>query len=87
MRVELLLAPGCANADAARAVLAGSLDQLGLAIPVHERVGEFPSPTVLVDGLDVMTGRTGTPRVHACRRDLPTSSRVLAALRGDRCQP
>ena len=41
MKVELLLRPGCPNAAAVRAVLAKSLGQLGLAIPVHERVGEF----------------------------------------------
>ena len=80
MKVELLLRPGCPNAAAARSVLAESLDQLGLAIPVHERESEFASPTVLVDGVDVMTGRTGTPRIHACRLDLPTVARVVAAL-------
>ena len=80
MKVELLLHPGCPNATAARAVVAESLDQLGLTIPVHERVGAFPSPTVLVDGVDVMTGRAGTPPVRACRLDLPTTSRLLAAL-------
>jgi hypothetical protein len=83
MKLELLLSPDCANAASARVVLAEALDRLGLAIPVHERVGEFPSPTVLVDGIDVMTGRSGTPPVHVCRLDLPTPSRVLAALRGD----
>jgi len=82
MRLELLLTPGCPNAAAARAVLAESLDRLGLAVPVHERVGEFPSPTILVDGVDVMTGRTGAPQAHGCRRDLPTISRVHAALCG-----
>lgn len=84
MKVELLLAPDCPNAAAARALVAASLDRLGLAVPVHERVGEFPSPTVLVDGVDVMTGRTGTPRVRACRLDLPTTSRLLAVLQGRR---
>ena len=84
MKVELLLAPGCPNAAAARAVLAASLDQLGLAVPVQERVGDFPSPTILVDGVDVVTGRTGTAQVRACRLDLPTTSRLLAALQGRR---
>ncbi len=84
MKVELLLAPGCPNAAAARAVLAASLDQLGLAVAVQERVGEFPSPTVLVDGVDVVTGRTGAAQVRACRLDLPTTSRLLAALQGRR---
>ena len=87
MRLELLLTPGCPNAAPARAMLAESLDRLGLAVPVHERVGEFPSPTILVDGVDVMTGRTGMPQVHACRRDLPTISRLHAALSGRTSRP
>jgi hypothetical protein len=46
---------------------------------VTERVGDFPSPTVLVDGTDVM-GQP--PRSGAsCRLDVPTEDRVLAALR------
>jgi hypothetical protein len=81
MNVELLLAPDCPNAPAARAVLAGCLRRLGLAIRVHERVGEFTSPTILVDGVDIMTGRTGAPAPQACRLDLPTEARLLAALR------
>lgn len=51
-------------------------------MPVVERVGEYPSPTVLVNGVDVMTGATGTPTTQACRLDQPTPQRVLAALRG-----
>jgi hypothetical protein len=82
MNVELLLAPDCPHASAARAVLTGCLDQLGLDVPVRERVGDYSSPTLLVDGVDVMTGTAGTPRMQACRLDVPTASRVLAALRG-----
>jgi hypothetical protein len=82
MKLELLLTPGCPNAAATRAVVAECLDRLGLAIPIQERVGDFPSPTILVDGVDVMTGLTGAPPVHACRLELPTRSRLLAALRG-----
>jgi hypothetical protein len=82
MNVELLLAADCPHATATRAILSNCLDQLGIDIPVRERVGDYPSPTVLVDGVDVMTGAAGTPRMRACRLDVPTASRVLAALRG-----
>jgi hypothetical protein len=82
MDVELLLAPDCPNAAAARAVLADCLDRLRLAVPVRERVGDYPSPTILVDGVDVMTNLTGAPPMSACRLDVPTVPRVLAALRG-----
>jgi hypothetical protein len=78
--VELLLAPGCPNAAAARAVLAACLRRLGLDIGVQERVGVFPSPTILVDGVDVVTGVTGAPLMQACRLDVPSESRVVAAL-------
>lgn len=80
MNVELLLAPDCPNAAAARAVLAACLDRLGLDLPVRERVGAYASPTILVDGVDVMTGEPGAPPVQACRLDLPTQTQVLAAL-------
>jgi hypothetical protein len=81
VKVDLLLAPDCPNAAAARAVVTECLDRLGLAVPVRERVGNYPSPTILVDGLDVMSQACGAPAVRACRLDVPTASRVLAALR------
>ncbi len=73
---------GCPNAPAARAVLAECLHRLGLTILVRERVGDYPSPTILADGVDVMTDRNGVPPMRACRLDVPTASRVLAALHG-----
>ena len=81
MEVELLLVPECPNADAARAVLADAFGRLGVRVPVHERVGDYPSPTVLVDGVDVVTGRQRDHSAAACRLDLPTVSNVVAALR------
>ena len=62
-------------------MLARCLAEAGLAVPVVERVGDYPSPTVLVNGVDVMTGAAGTPTTRACRLDRPTPQRVLAALR------
>jgi pyridoxal biosynthesis lyase PdxS len=86
MKVELLLAPDCPNASAARAVLTAALHRLGLDLPVRERVGRFASPTILVDGVDVMTNTTGAPSMQGCRLEMPTEARVLAALqhRGSR---
>jgi hypothetical protein len=80
VNVELLLAPDCPNASAARAVLSECLDRLGLAVVVQERLGDYPSPTILVDGVDVMTDARATPPMSACRLNVPTRSRVLAAL-------
>ncbi len=81
MRIELLLAPDCPNAVAARAVLVSCLTRLGLPTGVRERVGRYPSPTILVDGIDVMTGTVEGPARQACRLDVPTESELLAALR------
>jgi len=80
MDVELLLAPQCPNAAAARRVLTACLRRLNLDLPVRERVGDYPSPTILVDGVDVMTARPGVSAGQACRLDLPTAERVLTAL-------
>jgi len=49
-----------------------------LGIPIEEQKGAYPSPTILVDGMDVM----GRPEAvgASCRLDMPTRERVLAAL-------
>jgi hypothetical protein len=82
MRVELLLAPDCPNAAAAKTALIEALHELELSVPVLERVGEFPSPTILVNGVDVMNDHAGAPQMRACRLDMPTVPKLLAALRG-----
>lgn len=62
--------PGCPNAALARRLLVDCLSEVGFAERVVERVGAYPSPTVLVDGVDVMT--PGAPLIaNACRLDLP----------------
>lgn len=80
MRIELLLVPDCPLAPAAREALAVGLDELGLDTVVHERVGDYPSPTVLVDGRDVMTGILGVAQTAACRLDVPTAAQITAAV-------
>jgi hypothetical protein len=87
MRIELLVAPDCPHASATRMMLAACIDQVGLGTAVLERVGDYPSPTVLIDGINVMTGAPGAPQVQACRRDVPDAPRVLAALRGQAAPP
>jgi hypothetical protein len=79
VRIELLHVPGCANLGVARQVLQASLCQLGLDAPVVEREGSFPSPTILVDGQDVM----GRPEADgaSCRLDVPTRERIVDALK------
>jgi hypothetical protein len=83
MRVEILTSPGCPNAAVAKAVVTDCLTALGIDVPIVERVGRFVSPTVLVDGVDVMRRDCGTPLGDACRLDLPTPQRIIQALRKD----
>jgi hypothetical protein len=78
-RVELLYFEGCPHAAGARALLRACIDRLGLAIEVEEPRGDFPSPTILIDGRDIM----GQPSYagRCCRLDVPTDSRLMEALR------
>jgi hypothetical protein len=79
LRVELHYFRGCPHADAARALLRRCIDQLGLEVPVLELEGDHPSPSILVDGRDVM-GEPPT-RGRSCRLDVPSESRLLSVLR------
>jgi hypothetical protein len=78
--VELLLVPECPHGNAARELLTRCLAGLEWDIAVAERIGDFPSPTILVNGRDVMTGRELTANVVACRLDVPTEPQLRAAL-------
>lgn len=81
MRVELLREAGCPNAAAARRTVEDCLRRLGVAVPIVETVGPCASPTVLVDGRDVLGRTAGGQPTGACRLDLPTADVVLAAMR------
>jgi hypothetical protein len=79
MKIEILSVPDFPNLARACELVRTCLDHLGAQAEVIERVGDFPSPTVLVNGIDVMGAppRTGA----SCRLDIPTEARILAALR------
>ncbi|WP_163685907.1 alkylmercury lyase [Mycolicibacterium gadium] len=87
MRVELLTSPGCPNAEQARSVIEHCLGALGIQAPIIDRVGHYPSPTVLVNGVDVMRPDSAPPSGDACRLDLPTHERVRDALRAASARP
>ena len=80
MRVELLYHAGCRSAHAALQLVRECLITLGLPDPVLVRVGGYLSPTVLVNGTDVMRPGTRLSEGSACRIDVPTRERMLAAL-------
>jgi hypothetical protein len=83
MRVELLHHAGCRSAPAAHQLVRECLIALGLPDPVFARVGDYPSPTVLVNGTDVMRPAAELSEASACRIDVPTRERVLAVLRAN----
>lgn len=80
MKVEFLFFEGCPHAGPARELLRRCLTSMGLPDAVEEREGDHPSPTILIDGNDVV----GEPHTagRSCRLELPTEARILAALRG-----
>ncbi len=80
MRVELLHHAGCRSAEAALELLQECLAALAVPAPVLVRVGDYPSPTVLINGTDVMRPTATLPQGSACRLDVPTRERVLAVL-------
>jgi hypothetical protein len=80
MRVELLHHAGCPRAAAAHQLVRQCLSALGLPDPVLVQVGDYPSPTVLINGTDVMRPEAELSEASACRIDVPTRERVLAAL-------
>lgn len=79
MRVELRSVPHCPNLAPAREALHAALADLGLDTVVTEVVGDYPSPTILINDVDVMGGTGDGPAT--CRLDLPTADRIRAALR------
>lgn len=82
VEIELLSVPGCPHVAAARKLLKACIDESQVRAQVHQKVGDYPSPTILVDGVDVM----GSPPVAgaSCRLDTPTRERMLAAIRPKR---
>lgn len=79
VRVELLRVPHCPNADAAQRNMQVAPRRLRLTAPVIDKVGRYPSPTVVIEGVDSMTGQP--PATGACcRLDLPTHAQIIAAL-------
>lgn len=85
IEIELLSVDGCAHLDAARQLLHGCIDELQVIAHIEEKVGAYPSPTIRVDGEDVMGAPSFTGA--ACRLDVPTRHRVLTALQRRRDRP
>lgn len=77
--IDLLHLPDCPRVDSARDVLRTCLGELGLTeVNLKDREGDFPSPSILVNGVDVMGA--SLHEGSCCRLDLPTREQVMRAL-------
>jgi len=76
--VELRAVPDCPNLAGTRELLRACLAEAGLQLAVVERIGAYPSPSVLVDGRDVTGADSAGPA--ACVLRPPTGEQVRAAL-------
>lgn len=76
--VQLQRLVHCLHSDQVRGLVLRTAAACEVVVDLDELVGDYPSPTVLVDGRDV-TGRSpgGGP---FCRLDLPTEGEIRAAL-------
>jgi hypothetical protein len=77
--IEVRYFRGCPNIGDALAVVRRCVAALGLDVEIVELEGDYPSPTVRVNGSDVV-GDPGTLG-RACRCELPTAEAVMDALR------
>ncbi len=78
MTVELLHSPDCPRAGATIQMVRRCLAELGRPVTLIERCGDYPSPTVRVNGQDVMG--TLASLAPSCRLDVPTERQFLAAI-------
>ena len=79
-RVQILHVEGCPLVDGLRETVQRGLAHVGCGAWIEELEGDYPSPTLLIDGIDIVTGRPADPH-PACRLDVPTTEQVVAALR------
>lgn len=83
-RVRLQYVSDCPLVERVRADLRLVLAATGISAVLEEDEGDYPSPTLLVDGRDVVTGRSSGDAPQ-CRLDLPTREQIATALsRGTR---
>lgn len=80
VHVEVLHHEGCPLFAQVLELIHECVRDLGADAIVAERVCRYPSPTVLVDGHDVMGVPVDGMPLDACRLDVPTHERVVEAL-------
>lgn len=79
VRVQLLHIPDCPLTERVRDTLDDCLRHVAFAVRVEELEGSYPSPTLVIYGIDVATGAAPSREI-CCRFDLPTRDQIAAAL-------
>ena len=79
VRIQILQVPGCPLVDGVIQLARECQAHVGDSGPLVVSIGQYPSPTLLVDGRDVTTGEPVAGEAR-CRLDLPTGEQVLSAL-------
>jgi hypothetical protein len=79
LQVQILCVPDCPLVARVRAALRRGLAAAHASAVIEEVEGPYPSPTVLIDRVDV-TGRA-LPAHPMCRLDLPTDDQLVGAIR------
>jgi hypothetical protein len=79
-RIQILHVPGCPRLAVLRERVARTLTELSVTVTVEQLCGSYPSPTLLIDGLDIVTGRL-PEQGASCRLTLPSPEQIHAALR------
>lgn len=79
VHIELWHVADCPLVDQVRTTLRECLRHTGTDATLTEREGPYPSPTLIVNGIDVATG-TAPRGETCCRLDLPTHDQIHAAI-------
>lgn len=78
-QVQVLQVPDCPLVDELLTLIQNAEAETGVQVDVHVLVGDHPSPTLVIDGVDVATG-SPIATTACCRLDLPTHEQIAAAL-------
>lgn len=80
--IQLLSVADCPLVAKAHSILDDCLKRIpeGVRITVEELVGDYSSPTILVNGIDV-TGQCPAAGSTSCRLGLPNEEQILAMIR------
>lgn len=78
-QVRVLQVPDCPLVGELLGRIRNAEAETGIQVDAQVVVGDHPSPTLVIDGLDVATGRP-VATATCCRLDLPTHDQITAAL-------